>query len=87
MNNKYMTDKDWEELEHGPFIYSDDEEYFYECSRCKKTWDESEEPKCVCLDEDNYDNELISFEDHEEIIIKINLDGNNSDNKIEFKDK
>ena len=24
MNNPPMTDEDWKELEHGPFIYSDD---------------------------------------------------------------
>jgi len=109
MNNPLMTDKDWEELEHGPFIYSDDKnyikynndyndinyyndnnysndndnnysnniEYFYECSRCNALWDESKEPKCICLDE----SELISFNDHEIENIPINLDTNKTDTK------
>ena len=84
-----MTDKDWEELEHGPFIYSYDDEYYYECTRCKKTWDEFEETKCVCLDgndnDNDYDDELISFENHEEIII--NLDNEDKIKKIKFKNK
>ena len=97
-----MTDKDWEELAHGPFIYSDDSnyikynndinyndnnyikkdnndnnysndiEYFYECSKCNACWDESKKPKCICLDESDYDNELISFNDHEIENIPIN---------------
>jgi len=87
MNNPYITDKDWEELEHGPFIYSDDIEYIYECSTCKKTWDESEEPKCACLDENEYDDELISFEAHKIKNIPINSDNKlTNKNKIEFKD-
>jgi len=86
MNNLQLTDKDWAEIELGPFIYNDDEEYFYECNRCKKTWDYSEDTKCVCLYENDYD-ELISFKDHKVEIISINLDKNKTDNKIEFKDK
>ena len=83
MNNTIMTKEDWDEIKTGPFIYSDDEEYFYECTRCKKVWDEYDEPKCICqyADEQDFDDQLISFEDHEEIII--NLDKN----KIKFKDK
>lgn len=80
MDNPPITDKDWDELEHGSFIYSDDE-----CSKCKKTC----KPKCLYLDENDYDNELISFEDHEEEIITINLNNKLNDdkiNKIEFKD-
>jgi hypothetical protein len=99
MDNPHMTDKDWDELEHGPFIYSDDEEYFYECKRCKKIWDECEDPKCICLD-NNYDNELISFEDHEIKNLPINSSKKDkyeksnpscevkicTNNKIELKD-
>tara|TARA_B110000027_G_C15890689_1_gene199579 strand:- start:6 stop:419 length:414 start_codon:yes stop_codon:yes gene_type:complete len=80
MNNPPITDKDWDELEQGPFIYSDDSndtEYLYECSKCNARWDESKEPKCICLDE----SELISFEDHEIENIPIKLDTNKMDTK------
>ena len=77
MNNPPITDKDWEELEHGPFIYSDDIEYIYECSKCNACWDESKKPKCICLDE----SDISSFEDHEIENIPIKLDTNKMDNK------
>jgi len=79
MNNPPMTDEDWKELEHGPFIYSDNIEYIYECSICKRSWKESKEPECICLDV----NELISLKDHEIENIQINLDTNKTENKIE----
>jgi hypothetical protein len=80
MTNPPITDKDWDELEQGPFIYSDDSndtEYLYECSKCNARWDESKEPKCICLDE----TDLISFEDHEIENIPIKLDTNKMDTK------
>jgi len=76
MNNTPITDKDWEELEHGPFIYSDDE-----CSKCKKTC----KPKCLYLDDDKYDDELISFDDHEIENIPINLDKLKENLQIKIK--
>ena len=68
-DNNYSNDNDNN--------YSNNIEYFYECSRCNARWDESKEPKCICLDE----SELISFNDHEIENIPINLDTNKTDTK------
>ena len=82
MDNPHMSDKDWEELEYGPFIYSDDScVYEYECNNCGNVWDGYAQCTCACIDSD-YDEHNINFDNNEDQIIEILSNGGDNPPEI-----